>query len=335
MSDPFRRLTVTTQPLPLNAQWPVNRAGRMAPAAVTARIIEDSAEGVLVGQGQAIPVARFGESVDEVAETIRSVEALVVGGLDRFGLIELLPRGAARAALDAALLALEVKRSGRPVHEVLELPKRSETLISAHMLPLDGPERMAEAAAALPAAPLFRVVGNGEGDDRRIRAIRAAAPQARLILDARESWTRDYMDAMLPALKETGVELVIQPLPAGHDDLMTGWLNRVPLCADHSLREMADLERLKGLYTTVGLHPETLGGMTASLAMARAAKAAGYAVLVSSGVGTAMSVAQAWHLGTLADEVDLDGTRWLRAEAADGPGLAPDGRAPDPTGLWP
>ena len=51
----------------------------------------------------------------------------------------------------------------------------------------------------------------------RLRAVRAACPDARLIADANEAWTPAHAAPLLAVAADAGVELIEQPLPAGAD----------------------------------------------------------------------------------------------------------------------
>src|SRR3546814_4846708 len=60
-------------------------------------------------------------------------------------------------------------------------------------------------------------LGAGGDDLARLRAIRDAVPDARLIADVNEAWTIDMLVASLPELAALGIEMLEQPLPAGQD----------------------------------------------------------------------------------------------------------------------
>ena len=62
-------------------------------------------------------------------------------------------------------------------------------LVTAYTLSLGTPESMAAAAARAADRPLLKVKLGGEGDPERIAAVREAAPECRLIVDANESWS--------------------------------------------------------------------------------------------------------------------------------------------------
>jgi L-alanine-DL-glutamate epimerase-like enolase superfamily enzyme len=148
-----------------------------------------------------------------------------------------------------------------------------------------------------------------------IGAVRKAAPGARLIVDANESWTLDLLKQVTPELGNLNVAMIEQPLPAGADAALAGFASPVPLCADESCHDAADLARLGG-YRVVNVKLDKAGGLTAALALARAARDAGFSVMVGCMVATSLAMAPAMVLAGLADVLDLDGPLWLASDRA-------------------
>ncbi len=149
--------------------------------------------------------------------------------------------GAARNALDCAFWDLEAKRSGERVWELANIPIVEEVATS-FTISLDTPERMAAAASAAARLPVLKLklVGD-ELDLARVETVRAAAPKARLLIDANESWSPQHYQNIVPALSELGVELIEQPFPAANDDVLKTLDHPVPVCADESCHTTADL----------------------------------------------------------------------------------------------
>ena len=129
--------------------------------------------------------------------------------------------GAARNAIDCALWDLEAKRAGKPAWALagLEQPK---PVVTCYTLSLGTPESMAEAARDAADMPLLKVKLGGDGDAERIRAVRAAAPRATLVVDANEAWSEANFAENLSACGKADVALIEQPLPAGADDFLQG-----------------------------------------------------------------------------------------------------------------
>src|SRR5205085_798524 len=132
-------------------------------------------------------------------------------------------------------------------------------LVTAYTLSLDTPERMGEAAAAQRTRPMLKLKLTGDGDIERVRAVRRAAPAARLIVDANEGWGERHLAEAMPAFAELGVELIEQPLPADRDDALARVPHLIPVCADESchLRAATSGRRGGGARRRVGVprHP--------------------------------------------------------------------------------
>jgi L-alanine-DL-glutamate epimerase-like enolase superfamily enzyme len=144
----------------------------------------------------------------------------------------------------------------------------------------------------------------------RVGAVRAAAPEARLIVDANEGWTFALLERLLDPLHALGVEMIEQPLPAGSDGTLAGFASPVVLCADESFHTQRDLDRMQR-YGMVNVKLDKTGGLTAALPLAAAARARGLAVMVGCMVSTSLAMAPATLLGEGAAIVDLDGPLWL------------------------
>ena len=176
---------------------------------------------------------------------------------------------------------------------------------------------MALAAQRADARPLLKVKLGGDGDAARIAAVRAAAPDATLIVDANESWVERDLAAMIACCAEHRVVLIEQPLPAGADDALADVAHLVPICADESVHDRHDLAALRNRYDAVNIKLDKTGGLTEALAMIEGAEAAGFAIMIGCMVGTSLAMAPALLLAGRASYVDLDGPLLL---ARDRPG---------------
>src|SRR5204862_2737009 len=100
---------------------------------------------------------------------------------------------------------------------------------------LGSPEIMADGTAAVAELPILKLkLGGDDADRARVERVHSAAPKARLLVDANESWSVDHYRKIVPALKELGVELIEQPFPAAADDALETLDHPIPLCADES-----------------------------------------------------------------------------------------------------
>jgi len=316
-------------------RWPVRGAFTIARGAKThvdVVVAELTADGV-TGRGEGTPIYYHGETADGVRAAVLAQADAVAGGLSRDELHARMPRGAARNALDAALWDLAAKRDGRPVWALAGLPE-PQPLETAFTISLGEPAAMEAAARAAAHLPLLKLKMAGEGDAARVAAVRRGAPGARLIVDANEAWTGRDVERQAAALATHGVELIEQPVRAGEDADLDGVRSPVPLCADESCQDRADLDRLVGRYRAINIKLDKCGGLTEALALAAEARARGLDVMVGCMLGTSLGMAPAFLAGGQARWVDLDGALLLARDRPEGMALAGGRLAPPTRALW-
>lgn len=285
------------------------------------------------GRGECVPYARYGETPESTLAQIISLQEHVARGLDRATLQTLLPAGAARNALDCALLDLEAKLSGARVWNIFGQPS-PRPCTTAYTISLGTPEAMAEATGAAAHRPLLKIKLGSDDDASRIKAVRRAAPNAQLVVDANEGWRADNLAWNLAACTEVGVTLIEQPLPAGQDDALASVERRIAICADESVHDRASLAGLRGRYDAINVKLDKTGGLTEAMAMADAADALGLQIMVGCMVATSLAMAPAMLLAQRARYVDLDGPLLLAADREHG--LRYDGSIiyPPDAALW-
>lgn len=326
-----RGLTVTAE------TWPIQGAFRIARGAKTQAhvIVAAIGDGQTMGRGECVPYARYGESVQSVLEAIRGLRVEVENGLTREALQQRLPPGAARNALDCALIDWAAKTSGRPAFELLGLAK-PVPVRTAFTLSLDTPAAMGEAAAnaAAKGFSLLKLKIAGAGDLERVEAVRNAAPSSRLIVDANEGWTRDDLTKLTPQLAQFGVALIEQPLKADEDAFLADFKSPVPLCADESCHTRADLARLTGRYSHINIKLDKAGGLTEAIALAGEAQSRGLHLMVGCMVSTSLAMAPASLLAGMVEFTDLDGPLLLSQDREPGMTYEADLLYPAPRALW-
>jgi L-alanine-DL-glutamate epimerase-like enolase superfamily enzyme len=324
-----QRLSVSRRSWPLAQPFAISRGSKTTADVVVAEV----SDGEFRGRGECVPYPHYGESVDSVVKALDEMKGAVFSGLDRKELQRAMPPGAARNALDCAFWHLDAQRDDRHVADMAGIGPL-KPVVTAYTLSLDTAERMGEAAAAQRHRPLLKLKLSGDGDIERVRAVRRAAPAARLIVDANEGWSERHLVEVMPALAEFGVELIEQPLPAGADDALSLVPHPIPLCADESCHTSADLDRLQGKYEAVNIKLDKTGGLTEALALADAARERGFTIMVGCMIGSSLAMAPAMLVAQKAQFVDLDAPLLLASDRV--PGLRYDGSMvypPEPA-LW-
>ena len=316
-------------------RWPIAGAFTISRGAKTeaVTVVAEVSHGGHSGRGECVPYSRYGETPEATLAALLAMQEPVSHGLDRRALQKAMPPGAARNALDCALLDLEAKTSGRRAWSLLGRPAPRPCL-TAYTISLGTPEAMAAATARAAHRPLLKIKLGGDGDGKRIAAVREAAPKSELIVDANEAWTPDNLEQNLGECAAAGVTLVEQPLPAGQDQALARIRRPIAVCADESVHDRASLAGLRERYDAVNIKLDKTGGLTEALAMADAAQALGFDIMIGCMVATSLAMAPAMLLSQQARFVDLDGPLLL-ARDRDG-GLRYDGSLvyPPEAALW-
>ena len=286
-------------------------------------------DGKVRGRGECVPYARYDETLESVEDQIKGLPE----GFDRGSLMDLLPAGAARNAVDCALWDIEAKQTGRRVWQLAGLARPGPE-ITAYTLSLDTPEKMRAQAAKHAFRPLLKIKLGTPDDMARLEAVRAGAPRAKIIVDANEGWSAEIYSDLAPHLQRLGVALVEQPLPAGQDEALIGMARPVPVCADESCHDRASLPGLKGKYDVINIKLDKTGGLTEALNLRDAARAEGYGVMVGCMVGSSLAMAPATLVAQGAMVVDLDGPLLLAEDRETPLTFDAKGVHPPQAALW-
>ncbi len=276
--------------------------------------------GALEGRGEGVPYPRYGESVESTLAVIEGIRPAIEAGAGREELLSLLPAGAARNAVDCALWDLEAREAGKSVAELIGAPE-PQPLASALTIVIDTPMMMGAAARRVANAPLLKIKVDGRLPDAQIRAVRAAAPDAKLIVDPNESWDARLVEAMQPLLAELKIDLLEQPVSAEIDACLETFTPLVPIAADESIHTTHELDVVARRYQVVNIKLDKAGGLTEALKLAWATRERGLGLMTGCMVSSSLSIAAALHIARMSDFVDLDGPIWL---AKDRPGGVED-----------
>lgn len=265
------------------------------------------------GLGEAAPVAYHGESATGVAAALEAWRPQIEQVSEPAAIHALLGRlagsAAARAAVDIALHDALGKRLGCSVADLLglrglPLPPTSFTIA------ITAPEELPARVAAASAYPILKVKLGTPRDLDIVQTIRAHAPAAHIRVDANAGWSVDQALALLPQLRELGVEFVEQPLAVGDIDGLAAIKRArigLPIVADESVRTAADIVALAPVLDGVNIKLMKTGGIAGALAAIHTARSCGLQIMLGCMIETSLGATAAAHLAPLADWVDLDG----------------------------
>ncbi len=258
------------------------------------------------GCAEAAGVDYDGETPQSMATQIAAVQDRLHDHLTHQELLEWLPAGGARNALDCALWDLRAKQSGVPVWQAAGLPAL-QPVTTAFTLGLSDEATTRRKAREARQFPLLKLKVDAQRHVDVVRMVREEHPSARIVVDANQAWTLELLHALLPALAQAGVELVEQPLARGQDHLLHGLASPIPLAADESCTDRASLAHLVGRYQYINIKLDKCGGLTEGLALAAEARRLGLSLMVGNMCGSSLAMAPAFLLAQQCRYIDLDG----------------------------
>ena len=295
-------LSIQTRVWPLHEPFVIARGSQTTCEVIVVQL----AAGGHIGRGEAVGVDYHGETIDSMCAQIEAVRDTIERGVDRGQLLDVLPPGGARNALDAALWDLEAKRTGTSVWELAGIarPRSIATCVTIGIRSIAGYEAKARSLSR------YQWIKVKVSDDRpleAVAAVRRAAPNARLVVDANQAWSVDALQRLAPALAQLNVDLLEQPVRESDGDRLASLELPVAVCADEPANTVADLPRLIDRYDFVNIKLDKSGGLTAALDFAHAARAAGLRLMVGCMVGGSLAMAPAMVVAQLCEIADLDG----------------------------
>ena len=280
------------------------------------------------GHGEAAPIERYDESPESALAYVQEHAALV--GDDPFALEQIMARlpareQAARAAIDAALHDLQGKLVGRPVYQLLGLPRAGPP--TSWTIWLGDPDDMARRTEKVRGRfkRLKLKLGGGDGlDAERVRAVHAVA-NVPLQVDVNEAWTLDEALDVLPQLAALGVEYCEQPLAAGDPHgAQLKERSPIPIYVDEDCHTLADVAACAERAHGINVKLAKSGGIREAVRMVHAARALGLGCMIGCMVESGLGIAAGAHIASLFDHIDLDGNiliahdPWPGVEFADG-----------------
>ena len=240
-----------------------------------------------------------------------------VSGIDAW-----IPEGPApaRSAIDLALHDRIARREGKPLYQLLGLPKPPE-LATSFTIGIDTPEAMAAMAKQIADYGVIKIKLGTDDDESRVRAIREARPDAKLRVDANAGWTVEQSIDHLRWLEKYDLELIEQPLPREQIEQM-GEVQRhtsLPVVADESVQSLDDVERLAAAGVRgINLKLMKVGGLGPGMRILRRARELNLKVMLGCMIETSLGTTAMAHLAGLADWVDLDAPLLISNDPFDG-----------------
>jgi len=286
----------------------------------------------VVGRAETMGVDYHGETAETIVAELQRLDSQVLAKLDREVCATVLPPGGARNGLDCALWDLEAKRRSGGIASLVGFG--IAPLATLYTLSLDTPEAMAQRAREVPQLARLKLKLGPENTLDCLAAVRAARPDAALVIDANGSWNSDLLMRLGDDLARFNVALLEQPLPEGDDAALEGLGYPVPLCADESCQSSADLERQIDRYDAINIKLDKCGGLTDALVIRDWCHRYKKLVMVGNMLGSSLAMAPALVVAQGADFVDLDGPLWQRSDVVPALSIEHGIIAPPLSDLW-
>jgi len=313
--------TVQRHDLPLSDPFGISRETSETSETVVVELTRDGATGI----GAVTPSAYY----DEVAASVADALPELLERVDQIddpqnqqrieqALWECAPdRPAARMAVSIAVHDLAARAVGLPLYRRWGLDPEAVPP-TTYTVGIEPPERMAEKAHDAADAGFSRLkVKLGTDDDRaRFDAVRDAAPDAELRVDANAAWTAAEAVEAAEWLADAGVTMLEQPVAADDIDGLrqVTAATDVPVAADESCRTAADVPRVADACDIVNAKLLKCGGLRPATRLLHAADAHGLDSMLGCMVESNASIAAAVNLAPLVDYLDLDGALLLAAD---------------------
>lgn len=273
-------------------------------------VVLEIAQDGKIGRGECSPYSSFfGNPSDATFDAIRSMQLALENGANRHMVMQAMPPGPARCAIDCALWDLEAALAGQPVWTIANRAAPRSVQI-AHTISLDDLDTVHLEARKARHLPILKIKGGAANDAERVRIVRQEAPDARLTIDPNGGWNIAQLESMLPVLVDCGIEMLEQPLARGHDNSLISLDSPIPIFADESFADMNDFDYVLARYDGINIKLDKCGGLTPAYQIVDRAREEGLRVMVGCLAGTSLSAAPGMLIATMADFVDLDSQLW-------------------------
>lgn len=268
------------------------------------------------GRGEGVGVYYTGDTVEHCIHQLTAIKKDVEHGITTAKIQQLLPPGGARNALDCAFWDLEAKQQKKSIWELLGIAAKPLTTVCT--LSIGSAEEMATAATARAQYPHLKIKLDNQTPIEKLKAIRGARPDAKLIIDVNQGWTIDELKVYAPECAKLGIAMIEQPLKRGDDTALEGYQCPVTLGADESCLTLAEYDQVAPYYDVINIKLDKCGGLTEGLAIAKRAIADNKGLMVGNMTGTSLSMAASFAIGQFCQFVDIDGPLLLAEDIENG-----------------
>lgn len=302
----MRLETITYEVVHLPLKTPFKTALRTAYDVAFVRVCVTT-DGGAFGLGEAPATkAVTGEGLEDIIASIEKVRRDLLGCTPQEALAKLHASeigSSAKAALDMACVSLEVAQRNTTLGEYFSLLDRTpmETAIT---ISYNAQETMVQHAKEAYAEGMgilkLKFAEDVAHAVETTRAIRAALPHAKLLIDPNQAWSVEGSLRYLEAIGEGTVAMLEQPLKA---DAVTGLktlkeASSVPIVADESVFTLEDAKRVMGSKSADMFNIKLMkcGGVTHAIELLEHARQERIGVMLGSMLEGPISINYALYL---------------------------------------
>ena len=224
----------------------------------------------------------------------------------------------ALCALDVAAHDLFGKINRFPIYQYWGLDI-SNIPLTNYTIGIDELSTMADKIKAFP-WPVYKIKLGTDDDLRVVKSLRKIT-DAVFRIDANCAWTPTQTIEYAKSFSDLGIEFIEQPLPPEDWEGMTEVYKQstLPIIADESCIEIADVARCKGYFHGVNIKLMKCGGLLMARKMIAQAKSMGLKVMVGCMTESSVGISAISQLLPMLDYVDMDGPLLIREDIACGP----------------
>jgi L-alanine-DL-glutamate epimerase-like enolase superfamily enzyme len=327
--------------------WTVANVKTRGEAGVEQVVLVRLADNDIVGLGEAPCAVRYSETVASIQHFLRRVDPAKLSFDDIPGsmanLEKLAPMNySAKCAINTALLDGATRKARQPIYDWLGLGFVEKKHLTSFSIGIDRAEVIRRKTIEAAPYPVLKLKVGGPADRENLAALRSAAPDKTVRVDANEGWTakEEALRNIEWLARDNHIEFVEQPMPLSTPPADLAWLkNRspLPLFADESYHHASDIALCAECYHGVNVKLMKAGGISAAFDALKAARQAGLKTMIGCMIETSILITAAAHLAELADYLDIDGNLLVSNDPYIGAmaerGVVSFAKAPEPFGL--
>ncbi len=308
------KMKIWRETLNLANTWTIARGSTKE---LQASLVELSHPDGTSGLGEAAPNSHYNETLDTVEAFYARVNAASLSFDDvpaSMAYLESVATAnmAAKCAINIALMDGAAKRARKPVYDFLGLGFKENHHVTSFSIGIDTPEIIYKKVVAAADYPVLKLKVGVPDDVAILRALRDAAPEKPVRVDANEGWTsRELALERIQWLAQDGhIQFIEQPMPSKTPVSDLVWLKErspLPIFADESYHQVTDVKHCAGCFHGVNVKLVKTGGISGGFAALKAARAAGLKTMIGCMIETSVLISAAAHLAELCDYLDVDG----------------------------